>query len=182
MPLKPGTVIARRGQLVIRTVRASDVRPLHAHIAALVQERAQILMQHVPTLSEEKAFVRSALADLRSGKGILLVAEWEGEIAGVSGAHRAMVKAHATGHIAMLGIAVGSRFRRKGVGKALLREAMRLAREQWSTRVFWLDVYRTNAAARRLYRKMGFRVTGQIPNGARVRGKVTDVLLMVKGS
>lgn len=180
MRLRPGSVVRRQGPLVIRCVRGSDVRALHAHITELVREGAQILMQHVPTLAEERVFVREAVKGL-GRKDIVLVAEWEGALAGVGSAHRGMEKAHATAHIAMLGLGVGTRFRRKGVGEALLKAAMQCAREQWGTRIFWLDVYRTNAPALRLYRKLGFRVTGSIPRGARVRGKLTDVLLMVKG-
>ncbi len=179
--MRPGQVIARRGPLVIRTVRASDARSLQAHINALVAERAPVLLQQRQSLQQEHAYVRGLLSGLGK-KDIPLVAEWDGELAGSAGAHKASVQRHATQHTAMLGLAVGVRFRRRGVGEALLRAVMRCARRQWGTRIFWLDVYRSNKPAQRLYRKLGFRVTGSIPRGAKVRGKVTDVLMMMKGS
>ncbi|HLD77733.1 MAG TPA: N-acetyltransferase [archaeon] len=180
MQLRPGQVVLRRGPLVVRAVKVGDVQPLHRHIKELVRERAQILLQHVPTLKEERAFVREKVANLGRME-IFLVAEWDGRVAGVGSAHRDMVKPHATARLAMLGLGVSPGFRRKGVGEALLRAAMRCARKEWGTRIFWLDVYRSNTAAQKLYRRLGFRVTGRVPRGAKVRGKITDVLLMVRG-
>lgn len=53
-------------------------------------------------------------------------------------------------------LAVAPAFRRKGVGKALLEQALDKARTMRVTRAF-LDVRVTNSGARKLYESLGFR-------------------------
>lgn len=62
------------------------------------------------------------------------------------------------GHI--ISIAVHPRHRRKGVGGKLLRRAMEAPQRN---RV-WAEVRRSNHGAQAFYSKMGFKITGLIPN------------------
>ena len=62
------------------------------------------------------------------------------------------------GHI--ISIAVHPHHRRKGIAKELLQRAMKASHLQ---RV-WAEVRTSNQGAQAFYSKMGFRVTGMVPN------------------
>ncbi|WP_457591351.1 ribosomal protein S18-alanine N-acetyltransferase [Geoglobus sp.] len=61
----------------------------------------------------------------------------------------------------IMSIAVKKEFRRRGIGKMLLREAIKKAREKGAKRLL-LEVRVSNIAAQELYKKFGFRVAGVI--------------------
>ncbi len=61
----------------------------------------------------------------------------------------------------IMSIAVKKEFRRRGIGKMLLREAIKKAREKGAKRLL-LEVRVSNVAAQELYKKFGFRVAGVI--------------------
>jgi ribosomal protein S18 acetylase RimI-like enzyme len=62
------------------------------------------------------------------------------------------------GHI--LSIAVHPRHRRKGIGRELLQRAMRTS----PLKKVWAEVRRGNQGAQAFYSKMGFQMTGWVPN------------------
>ena len=53
-------------------------------------------------------------------------------------------------------VAVKEAFRRQGIARRLILEMICQARER-GAKEFWLDVRESNAAARRLYERLGFR-------------------------
>jgi len=62
------------------------------------------------------------------------------------------------GHI--ISIAVDPQYRRRGVGKELLEEAIKTLRLE---RV-WAEVRKSNLGAQTFYLKLGFQITGLVPN------------------
>jgi len=85
---------------------------------------------------------------------VALVAEESGEVRGA-------VVALATGdEWEIENIVVAESRRRRGVGKQLLRTVLARARERRAARVF-LEVRAANAAARALYRELGFVEAGR---------------------
>lgn len=63
----------------------------------------------------------------------------------------------------VLNVAVHPRYRSQGLGAALMREALREARDGHAVAVT-LEVRRSNAAGRRLYAAFGFEEVGVRPN------------------
>jgi [ribosomal protein S18]-alanine N-acetyltransferase len=63
----------------------------------------------------------------------------------------------------VLNVAVAPEARRRGVARALMREAEERASER-GARIATLEVRRSNAAAIELYRSMGYREVGVRPN------------------
>ena len=61
------------------------------------------------------------------------------------------------GHI--ISIAVDPQYRRKGIGKELLRQTMDVSHPK----KVWAEVRRSNQGAQAFYAQMGFRVTGVVP-------------------
>jgi ribosomal-protein-alanine N-acetyltransferase len=75
------------------------------------------------------------------------VADYDGVVVGFLVARRV-----AEGEWELLNLAVSPAFRRRGIGLQLLREAIERQRGE-----FFLEVRESNAAARELYRRAGFR-------------------------
>jgi len=65
--------------------------------------------------------------------------------------------------IQILNIAVHKACRRQGIGRSLLRQAL-LHGCKKKAQIAVLEVRRNNAAARKLYGSLGFRVVGERPN------------------
>jgi RimJ/RimL family protein N-acetyltransferase len=82
-----------------------------------------------------------------------------------------------TRHIASIGMAVARDWRGRGVGSALMAEAIRWAR---SVRVekLALSVYPHNTAARALYQKFGFREEGCLTGHSKKSIAYFDEILM----
>jgi ribosomal protein S18 acetylase RimI-like enzyme len=57
----------------------------------------------------------------------------------------------------MSNLAVSRKYRRKGIGELLVKEAERLARLEWGADDCYLYVEQRNAAAVKLYQKLGYR-------------------------
>lgn len=79
------------------------------------------------------------------------------------------------GHL--VSIAVLPEYRRRGIGKALLAETIRVMREVYDTEAIYLEVRVSNAPAISLYEKFGFRKV-RIIHGYYADGE--DAYVMVK--
>jgi RimJ/RimL family protein N-acetyltransferase len=80
-------------------------------------------------------------------------------------------------HVASLGIAVGEAWRGRGVGSALMQEAIRWAR-QMGVEKLALSVYPDNAAAREMYRRFGFVEEGCLTGHSKKAIGYRDEILM----
>jgi RimJ/RimL family protein N-acetyltransferase len=80
-------------------------------------------------------------------------------------------------HVASLGLAVGAEWRGKGVGSALMQEALRWAREMGIEKLA-LSVYPDNAAAREMYQRFGFVEEGCLTGHSKKAIGYRDEILM----
>ncbi|HEX6132022.1 MAG TPA: GNAT family N-acetyltransferase [Actinomycetota bacterium] len=85
----------------------------------------------------------------------------------------------ATRHVATLGIAVAPDVRGRGVGSALMAEAIRWARAAGVHKLV-LSVYPGNAAAIALYRRFGFVEEGRLSRQSRKSYGYEDEILMAR--
>lgn len=81
-------------------------------------------------------------------------------------------------HRAVLGIGLETPYRRRGLGTALILEAIEFA--QAAETIDWVDlgVFGNNEPALALYRWIGFRQTGVIPDRFRIAGQSVDDVQM----
>ncbi|OLC05610.1 MAG: ribosomal-protein-alanine N-acetyltransferase [Gemmatimonadetes bacterium 13_1_40CM_70_11] len=85
-----------------------------------------------------------------------LIAEHGGVVAGYAIAH------HAADEGEILNLGVAPAHQRRGVGRVLVEHLLTLLAERGVDAVF-LEVRESNAAARRLYQRLGFREVGRRP-------------------
>ena len=83
----------------------------------------------------------------------------------------------ATRHVASLGMVVAADWRGRGVGSALLAEAIRWARSVRAEKLA-LSVYPHNERARALYRKFGFEEEGRLSGHSKKRTGYLDEIVM----
>ncbi|MFN0103982.1 MAG: N-acetyltransferase family protein [Bryobacteraceae bacterium] len=101
-----------------------------------------------------------------------------GRLVGTAGYYRDWrAKRRHKGHI--WGMYVTPRLRGRGVGEALLAEALRVAKAGVGLRSILLSVSETQPAARRLYERLGFRLYGLEPRALRVGDRDLDEELLV---
>lgn len=82
-------------------------------------------------------------------------------------------------HVAYLTMAVAATWRRRGIGAALLNEALRWARSAGLEKVM-LNVYASNGAAIGLYRKFGFAEEGRLRGHAKKSHGYEDEIMMAR--
>lgn len=82
-----------------------------------------------------------------------------------------------TRHVASIGMAVAREWRRRGVGSALMAEALRWAREMGVEKLA-LSVYPDNEAARALYARFGFREEGCLSGHSKKSTGYRDEIVM----
>ena len=80
------------------------------------------------------------------------------------------------GHISNASYAVGSNARGRGIGKALVIDSLKKAKDFGFGILQFNAVVSTNLAARRLYEKLGFVQLGTIPRGFLMKnGEYEDI-------
>ena len=82
-------------------------------------------------------------------------------------------------HVGILGIGVDKGYRAKGIGEALIRNALERAKQQDLEKV-QLGVFASNTRAYEFYKKQGFREEGREQKAAKIREKYVDHVLMAK--
>lgn len=103
---------------------------------------------------EQEAFAlpwsrESYLSELKNNFAAYLVCDVEGEVAGYGGIWVVFEQAHITN------VAIGHDYRLRGLGKSLMLELEKVARQKKATHIL-LEVRPSNLAARTMYKKLGF--------------------------
>lgn len=80
-------------------------------------------------------------------------------------------------HVARLGMAVRSEWRRQGIGRRLLGDCLALARNAGIEKVE-LEVFSDNLGAIRMYEAFGFALEGVKMRGRKLDGRYQDVIFM----
>lgn len=120
----------------------------------LMEERD---LDRVVQIEEENFSVpwsrKSFLDSLALSHTLYVVAEQQGQIAGYCGCYQILEEAE------IVNVAVDKAFRRRGVGRQMLEELMRLGEERGSF-AYTLEVRAGNVPAIHLYESLGFKSLG----------------------
>lgn len=147
------------------------LRQTAAETHFLLREPEDVTM----TVAQEEAFLRNGL---ESDSQYLILCYVDGKLAGncqiVRGAKRKNC------HRGSIGIALVKEFWGLGIGTAMFREMIAIAKS-WSLLQLELEVVEGNDRAMSLYRKMGFETVGFTPNALLMPdGSYAKEFLMIK--
>jgi ribosomal protein S18 acetylase RimI-like enzyme len=154
------------------TVREATLADVDAVVAILVEVAGEgrWIGTEAPVDVERRR--RRMIEDVEGDHAIVLVAEAGGTPVGQLGLHLAPYG------VADLGMAVAAGWRGRGVGAALLAEAVERAGEAGAHKIA-LQVWPHNAAALALYERFGFRREGYLTRHYRRRsGELWDAIIM----
>lgn len=107
-----------------------------------------------------------------------ILCEVDGEIVGSCNLTR--IKQEKMRHRATIGISIKQAYWNLGIGSALFREMIEIARG-WGIEQLELEYMEGNTRGTRLYEKMGFRTVAERPNAVRLRnGTRLSEFIMIK--
>lgn len=165
---------------MIREARVGDAGALITHLKQLTREPGV----NIPLAPDEVTLTigeeRDLIADFAdSPRAVMLVAVAEdGSLVGEL-SMKALSSRRALQHIALLGMSVRADWRGRGVGAALMTEALAWAPRAGITRIE-LYVYVRNTAAIRLYERFGFEREGRRRNYIREGDDYLDDFVMAR--
>ena len=165
-------------EVVIREPCMSDARALMRYINSVIREgKSGIVLDRPVTLKQEEEWLRARLDEMKKRATVMLVAELDGKIVGNCHISRKMWKER---HRALVGVALMDSARGKGIGRALMQHTMDLAiRRMRGIESFELSVLDFNERAQALYRSLGFREVGRIPQAVKEEDGYADEMIMV---
>lgn len=128
------------------------------------------------TLEQEKSFVNENFCNQNE---MMIACFVNGEVAGnCQISFRTRMKDH---HRASVAIAILQEYWNLGIGTKMFEEMIQIAEKRDGVCQIELDFIEGNTRARRLYEKMGFRITGVKPDAIRLKdGTLVNEYMMLK--
>jgi ribosomal protein S18 acetylase RimI-like enzyme len=157
--------------LVIRQARQDDD-------AALLALEGTAWESHL-SFPSFRGKVRESFFNDRSGPESVLVAEYDGELAGYARLHDKYPMIEGAGVLSLNGLAVVPSARRRGVGSALL-DAVTTEAKRRGARKISLLVFGTNTVAQRLYERHGYVIEARRTAEFLIEGEYVDDLELAK--
>ena len=157
--------------LIVRPAATADADAL-VRLGRSVAAEGELWLTYNRSSSDERRNVKSVRRDPNAA---VFVAESPAGIVGrISIARDGSIYSH---HVAELGLMVAAEERRRGIGTALMEEAIKWARGSGVTKLE-LHVFPHNEPAIALYRKLGFQDEGHRRRHYRIAGHYVDAILM----
>lgn len=173
---KPREVKVKDGKtIIIRSPQMSDLESLLEYVNSLVEEDALIKLREKMTLEKEKEWLEKSLKEIKENKRHYLVAVIDGEV--VSGGELRKDFGRQS-HVTEFGIAVKKEYRRLGIGTAMMKSLMDVAKKDKDIKVLHLDVYADNEPAIAMYEKLGFKEVARLKDRAQIKDRLGDQLIM----
>jgi len=159
-------------EIRIRQATVTDAHPLLRYIGDLQAERLDVVSNDLDlTLETEREWIEAS-----NKTGVVLVAEQDGEIAGLLDIRRSNRPSHA--HVGSFGMSVSKPWRRRGIGCRLLRAAIDESKKWPGFCRLELEVVPWNTSAIAPYEKLGFKLEARKIKAINFRGRPEDMLLM----
>ena len=168
-------------KIKIRKLLNKDLKKakeLRDFINSFIDEDAQIMMNKKVSLEEEKKWLKAKLEDIRKGKAVFLIAEYNSTVVGTTEIDLGIWR---QSHIGHLGITIKKGYRGVGLGGYLMREIIKLAKKELEPKpkIIKLDVFPGNKPAIALYRKCGFKRVARVPKQIYFKGQLRDEIIML---
>ncbi len=170
------TVLEGGRELRVREARTRDSRSLTVLVDSVAAEPEATLLV-LPGQVGPRVWRRRIGDALIDPRALLLVATVDGELAGDLSLRPDPY--HSSPHVAVIGIAVGKKWRRLGVGSALMEAAAEWAAAQGVLKLV-LSVFLDNQSAIRFYESHGFVREGLRRAHLRRGSEYHDEVLMAR--
>jgi len=157
--------------LLVRPATPRDADALVA-LGRDVAHEPELWLTYDRTRGDERRNVRGVQRD--PNVAVFVAESPEGVVGRLSIARDRNTYSH---HVAELGLMVAAEARRRGVGSALMKEAIKWAKRAGVVKLE-LTVFPHNEPAIALYRKLGFREEGVLGRRYRIDGRYIDAMLM----
>ena len=149
-------------KVVFREPRSTDARALMDFINGFVgEDRSGLLIDKKTDIKAEKRWLKQRMREIKGRLTVMLLVECEGRVVGNCDVKRRMWK---ESHRAVFGIALSEEVRGKGIGEALIRKTIALAKQRMrGLEAIDLAVIDYNRRAKGLYSKVGFVKVARMP-------------------
>jgi len=164
--------------LTFRSLQPGDAKRAMYWINSFVDEKAYLGIQKMVTLREEKKWLSGTLSEIKKNNVVVLQALHKNSFVGSCEIRKR--KLSSDSHTADIGISVSRNFRCIGLGKFLMRWVMKEAKSKWKIKIVTLKVFGKNEPAITLYKKLGFKIAGEIPQGFKHYSKYETQVIMYK--
>ncbi|MGQ9566080.1 MAG: GNAT family N-acetyltransferase [Candidatus Bathyarchaeales archaeon] len=154
-------------------LKEDDLPELVEALNSVIREGKYLFMNTEITMEEERKWF-----ELSTKEGIIyLVTRVDGKIVGGASIHPQM---HKRSHVVEFGIFIRDGYRNIGLGTALTKEFVEIAKEH-GFEILRLSVYATNKRAFHVYKKCGYKECGKLSRDIKfLDGTYTDRILMQK--
>ena len=163
-------------KVTLRAPRWGDIDDCLQFINSLVEERAMIMMNEKQTRDSEIVYISQLLSGIERDKLVAVVAEVDGHLVGSC---EITPRKGYLAHLGSLGISLIDGYRNLGIGQEMMLEAERQSR-RLGIEVVELEVFEANKRAIHVYEKLGYKITGRLPDAIKWEGAYMDGLIMVK--
>jgi RimJ/RimL family protein N-acetyltransferase len=128
---------------------------------------------------DEGKYLASLFPKIENNDLVVVHAFIDGKLAGRSDVYRDLSMKERQKHVGILGLIVGREYRSEGLGEELIRVTIEQAKLTIpGLRIIKLEVFGTNNIAQSLYKKVGFKESGRIPQGILYKGEYIDDIAM----
>lgn len=163
--------------ITLRPPQQSDVDVLLDFINTLVDEDAYILINKKQTRHQEIKYVQETLKQIQSGLKVQLHA-YHGQT--LTGNCQITKGLYRDSHVGTFGIALAKKYRADGIGTTLATHVIDQARQKLHVSLIQLEVFSENTPAQALYKKLGFKQFGTLPQGINYQNSFIDRIYMYK--
>lgn len=164
------------GKVTLRAPKWSDIDDYLHFINSLVEEKAMIMMNEKQTRDSEIGWIGQLLGGVEKDKMVAVVAEVDGRLVGSC---EITPRRGYLAHLGSLGISLLDGYREIGIGQEMMLEVERQAK-RLGVEVVELEVFEANKRAIHVYERVGYKVTGRVPDAIKWDGAYMDSLIMVK--
>ncbi len=176
------TFITKSGKkIVIRYPKWDDLEELTFYINKLSREDTFINFSGEKITKEEevRTLANWFLAMERRDK-VVLGCFYQEKLIGLANVDRQVDSRKRQRHIGGFGISVDKKFRGEGIGFQLAKTIIEEAKKKIAgLKMIVMDVFEPNKIAQSLYKKLGFKEYGRLPEGVLYKGRYVDEVKMV---
>jgi RimJ/RimL family protein N-acetyltransferase len=166
-------------KLTIRPSRLSDAEAMIDFINPISSERTFITFQGEQlTLKEEQSYLKNMVKKVKNHESVQLLAIHDGKVVANTSIELNIRVNH---HVGTFAIAISKEYRGEGLGSTIIDLLFQYAKENLSSlKIVELKVFANNERAQHVYRKLGFKEYGRLPQGVFYQGEYIDEIFMYR--